>query len=86
MVKRNYLFIGWGLALGVIAPAFLTLSAAGCAEPLFAPAAVKDLNPALQMGIFNPEADTYFKGHLAQVGGRIVAIEQRTGRQATGPI
>ena len=25
MVKRNYLFIGWGLALGVIAPA-------GCAE------------------------------------------------------
>lgn len=60
--------------------AFLTLSAAGCAEPLFPPAAVKDLNPALQMGIFNPEADTYFKGHLVQVGGRIVTIEQRTGR------
>jgi hypothetical protein len=43
---------------------------------LFPPAAVKDLDPALQMGIFNPEADIYFKGHLAQAGGRIMAMEQ----------
>lgn len=47
-----------------------------CTESLFPPAAVKDLNPALQMGIFNPEVDIYFKGHLAQAGGRIIAIEQ----------
>ena len=54
----------------------LTSSLVACAEPLFPPAAVKDLDPALQMGIFNPEADIYFKGHLAQAGGRIIATEQ----------
>lgn len=48
-----------------------------CTEPLFPPAAIKDLDPSLQMGIFNPEADIYFKGHLAQAGGRIIAIEKR---------
>lgn len=31
------------------------------------------------MGIFNPEADVYFKGHLAQVGGRILAATQIDG-------
>ena len=55
---------------------FLTLSVVACTEPLFPPAAVKDLDPALQMGIFNPEADIYFKGHLAQAGGRIITLEQ----------
>ena len=55
---------------------FLMYSVVACNEPLFPPAAVKDLDPALQMGIFNPEADIYFKGHLAQAGGRIIAIEQ----------
>ncbi|MBU6481514.1 MAG: Slp family lipoprotein [Nitrospirae bacterium] len=55
---------------------FLTFSVLACTEPLFPPAAVKDLDPALQMGIFNPEADIYFKGHLARAGGRIIAIEQ----------
>ena len=55
---------------------FLTFSVVACTEPLFPRAAVKDLDPALQMGIFNPEADIYFKGHLAQAGGRIIAIEQ----------
>ncbi len=55
---------------------FFTLSVVACTESLFPPAAVKDLNPALQMGIFNPEVDIYFKGHLAQAGGRIIAIEQ----------
>lgn len=55
---------------------FLTFSVVACTEPLFPPAAVKDLDPALQMGIFNPEADIYFKGHLAQAGGRIMAMEQ----------
>jgi len=55
---------------------FLTFSVVACTEPLFPPAAVKDLDPALQMGIFNPEADIYFKGHLAQAGGRIIAIDQ----------
>ncbi len=47
-----------------------------CSQPLFPPAAVKDLDPALQMGIFNPEADIYFKGHLARAGGRIIATER----------
>lgn len=28
------------------------------------------------MGIFNPEVDIYFKGHLARVGGRIVGIDE----------
>jgi starvation-inducible outer membrane lipoprotein len=55
---------------------FLTISVVACAKPLFPPAAVKDLDPALQMGIFNPEADIYFKGHLAKAGGRIIAVEQ----------
>jgi starvation-inducible outer membrane lipoprotein len=51
-------------------------SLVACAQPLFPAAAVKDLDPALQMGIFNSEADIYFKGHLAQAGGRIIASEQ----------
>ena len=54
----------------------LLLSLVACTEHLFPPEAVKDLDPALQMGIFNSEADVYFKGHLAQAGGRIVATEQ----------
>ena len=54
----------------------LTSSLMACTEPLFPPAAIKDLDPALQMGIFNPEADIYFKGHLAQAGGRIIATDQ----------
>lgn len=55
---------------------FLAVSVVSCAKPLFPPSAVKDLDPALQMGISNPEADVYFKDHLAQAGGRIIAIEQ----------
>ena len=55
----------------------LMSSLLACTEPLFPPAAIKDLDPSLQMGIFNPEADIYFKGHLAQAGGRIIAIEKR---------
>ena len=55
---------------------FLAVSMVSCAKPLFPPSAVKDLDPALQMGISNPEADVYFKDHLAQAGGRIIAIEQ----------
>jgi len=54
----------------------LSSSLVACADPLFPPAAIKDLDPALQMGIFNPEADIYFKGHLAQAGGWIIAPEQ----------
>jgi starvation-inducible outer membrane lipoprotein len=62
----------WVSAWGVCVICSLT----ACTEPLFPPAAVKDLDPALQMGIFNSEADVYFKGHLAQAGGRIIASEQ----------
>ena len=54
----------------------LAVSVVSCAKPLFPPSAVKDLDPALQMGISNPEADVYFKDRLAQAGGRIIAIEQ----------
>jgi len=54
----------------------LTSSLVACADPLFPPAAIKDLDPAPQMGIFNPEADIFFKGHLAQAGGWIIAPEQ----------
>ncbi len=49
---------------------------AACANPMFPSAAIKDLDPNVQMGIFDSEADVYFKGHLAQVGGRILAVEQ----------
>jgi alkaline phosphatase D len=54
----------------------LMFSVMACTQPLFPPSAVKDLDPAMQMGIFNPEADVYFKDHLAQAGGRIISIEQ----------
>src|SRR4051812_48746338 len=47
---------------------FLAVSVVSCAKPLFPPTAVEDLDPALQMGISNPEADVYFKDHLAQAG------------------
>ena len=40
-------------------------------EPSFPPSAVKDLDPALQLGISNPQSDVDLKAHLAQVGGRI---------------
>ena len=53
-----------------------SLGGVACTQSLFPAVAVKDLDPALQMGIFNPEADIYFKGHVAQAGGRIIAIEQ----------
>jgi starvation-inducible outer membrane lipoprotein len=61
------------MVLAVIATACLST---GCAEPLFPAEATKKFDPSVQMGIFNPEADVYYKGHLAQVGGRIVSTEQ----------
>ncbi|MGC4097333.1 MAG: alkaline phosphatase D family protein [Nitrospira sp.] len=47
-----------------------------CAQPLFPPDVTKTLDPALQMNIFNPEAETSLKNHLVQVGGRILAAEE----------
>jgi starvation-inducible outer membrane lipoprotein len=60
----------------VVALPLAALSATACTEPLFPAAVVKDLDPSMQMGIFNPEADTYFKGQLGQVGGRVIAVAQ----------
>lgn len=62
------------LAAGVFP--LVILAAACTTDPLFPPEAIKDLDPAMQMGIFNPEADVYFKGKLGEVGGRIISITQ----------
>lgn len=44
-----------------------------CTTPLFPPKAVQGLDPNLQMSIFSPESDVYFKGQVGQVGGRIIS-------------
>jgi starvation-inducible outer membrane lipoprotein len=72
-----YRYTDWTIKflIGAWAPCLIS-SVVACTQPLFPSAAVKDLDPALQMGIFNSEADVYFKGHLAQAGGRIIANER----------
>ncbi len=59
-----------------LAASVLTCSLAACTQPLFPSDVTKQLDPALQMDIFNPEAETYLKNHLVQVGGRIVSVEK----------
>jgi hypothetical protein len=64
------------LIISMCSMLFLAVSVMSCAKPLFPPSAVKDLDPAMQMGIANPEADIYFKDHLAKAGG--VLAQQRS--------
>lgn len=60
------------LSIGI----FLACSFLACTQPLFPPDVTNALDPALQMDIFNPEAETYLKNHLVQVGGRVIAVDK----------
>lgn len=44
-----------------------------CSQPFFPPNAVRDVDPTMQISLFSSEVDTYFKGRVAQVGGRIIS-------------
>lgn len=51
---------------------------AACAgEPLFPAGVEQKIDPSMQFGIFNAEADTYLKGQMVLLGGRIVSAEQK---------
>lgn len=50
------------------------------AEPVFPPNVEKSVDPAMQFGIFNAEADTYLKGQMVLLGGRIVSAEAKGGK------
>jgi outer membrane lipoprotein Slp family protein len=54
----------------------LLLSLLACSQPLFPAKALTGLNPDTQMSIFSPEADVYFKGDVAQVGGRFISASR----------
>lgn len=62
--------------LHLIGAMFLACALSACTQPLFPPDVTKTLDPALQMDIFNPEAETYLTNHLVQVGGRILSVEK----------
>jgi len=62
--------------LNLIGGPLLACSVLACTQPLFPPDVTKTLDPALQMNIFNPEAETSLKNHPVQVGGRIIAAEE----------
>jgi len=62
------------LRLAAVLPGVL---AACAAEPVFPPSVEKNIDPSMQFGIFNAEADTYLKGQMILLGGRIVSAELR---------
>jgi len=65
MVPMRAASMGWA----ALAAACL----AGCAhEPTFPAEASKGFDPHEQIGIFNPEADTYLAGRVVQLGGVIL--------------
>ena len=66
--RATFLSLSYGI--------FLACSLLACTQPLFPPDVTQALNPAFQMDIFNPEAETYLKNHLVQVGGRILGVEK----------
>ena len=53
---------------------YLLFFLSGCSQPFFPPKAVRDVDPTMQISLFSSEVDTYFKGHVAQVGGRILSV------------
>lgn len=57
---------GWGICLIVV-----LFSA--CSQPFFPIKAVRDVDPDMQISIFSSEVDTYLKGRVAQVGGRMIS-------------
>jgi len=65
--------LGRGL-LFILSAGFLS----GCAEPLFPPRSIQDVSEDT-IELFNPEADTYFKGSLVRVGGRMIIAKKQAG-------
>jgi starvation-inducible outer membrane lipoprotein len=45
-----------------------------CSQPFFPPKAVRDVDANMQISLFSSEVDTYFKGRVAQVGGRMISV------------
>ena len=45
-----------------------------CSQPFFPPNAVQDVDLTMQISLFSSEMDTYSKGRVAQVGGRIISV------------
>lgn len=50
----------------------------GCAEPLFPPLSTQGVNED-SIELFSPETDTYFKGSLVRVGGRMIMVKKQNG-------
>ncbi len=60
-----------------LAVGLLVCSAACTAEPMFPASVMKSVDSTKQYAIFNPEADTYFKGLTVLAGGRVVSVSQK---------
>lgn len=45
-----------------------------CSQPFFPSKALRDVDPSLQISLFSSEVDAYFKGRVAQVGGRMLSV------------
>ena len=56
------------------APLCLFLFLSACSQPLFPPNAVQDVDLTMQISLFSSEVDTYLKGRVAQVGGRMISV------------
>src|SRR6476661_3471034 len=57
---------------------FLLLPA--CAEPLFPPAVLKGVDFTSEFVLSTSEVDTHMKGRIVLIGGRMVALQQQSGR------
>lgn len=55
----------------------VVLFLAGCSAPLFPPAVTRDLSP-VEFGVLQAKPDV-FRGHVVQLAGRIVGVEQGPG-------
>lgn len=58
--------------------AVILVFSAGCAtDPMFPDRVMKNVDSTKPFAIFNPEADTYFKGLTVLAGGRIVSVNPK---------
>jgi len=57
---------------------FLLLLA--CAEPVFPPAVLKGVDFTSEFELSTSEVDTHMEGRIVLIGGRMVAIQQESGR------
>ena len=51
-----------------------------CAEPLFPPAMLKGVDFTSEFVLSTSEVDTHMKGRIVLIGGRMVALQQQSGR------